>query len=67
MDAELACIACNVKRTLLSVTPVRNRHEMRSFECPECRTILKLMVARRKPRLFAEGMLDRPVAVAAGR
>jgi hypothetical protein len=65
MDAELACIACNVKRTLISVMPVRNRHEMLSFECPRCRSILRL-VARRKPRLFAEGVLDRPVTVAAG-
>jgi hypothetical protein len=41
---EPQCIACNVKRTLICVTRVANRHEMRSFECPKCSTIFRLVV-----------------------
>ena len=54
MDAEPKCIACDVKRSLISVMPVRNRHEMLSYECPNCRSIFRL-VTRRKRRLLAEG------------
>jgi hypothetical protein len=44
MDVEPECIACHVKRTLICITPVANRHEMRSFECPKCSTVFRLVV-----------------------
>jgi predicted RNA-binding Zn-ribbon protein involved in translation (DUF1610 family) len=53
MNAESNCIVCDVKRTLTSVTPVKNRHEMLSFECPRCGSVFRL-VARRERRLLAE-------------
>ena len=34
MDAELECIACNVKRIVIGVMPVARGYEMRSLECP---------------------------------
>jgi hypothetical protein len=49
MDAEPHCIACNLKRTLIGVSPAANRHEMQSFECPKCHTILTLVVEREPP------------------
>jgi hypothetical protein len=51
MDAEPNCIACNLKRTLISVSPTANRHEMQCFECPKCHTILTLVVEREPPRV----------------
>jgi hypothetical protein len=55
MDAEPNCIACNVKRTLTGVVPVKGRHEMLSFECPKCRSIFRLVV-QREPRPLAQGV-----------
>jgi hypothetical protein len=49
MDAAPHCIACNVKRTLISISPAPNRHEMRSFECHKCRTVLRLVAALPEP------------------
>ena len=53
MDAEPHCLDCDAKRTLIGVMPVKNRHEMLSFECPKCRSIFRL-VTRREPRLLAD-------------
>jgi hypothetical protein len=64
MDVEPYCIACNVTRTLISVLPVKNRHEMRSFECPQCRSLFRLVI-RREPHPFAEEVTGRSFAVAA--
>jgi hypothetical protein len=65
MSAEPICIACNVERMLISVTPVRNRHEMLNYECPKCRNVFRL-VARREPREFAEAVAGRPAFAATG-
>jgi predicted RNA-binding Zn-ribbon protein involved in translation (DUF1610 family) len=65
MNAEPICIACNVKRTLASVTPVRNRHEMQSFECPNCGSLFRFVV-RRERRPLADEASGRPLEVAAG-
>ncbi len=63
MDVEPNCIACNVARTLISVSPVKNRHEMRSLECPECRSVFRLVV-RREPRPIVDEV-SRPLIAAA--
>jgi hypothetical protein len=48
------CSACNVERTLTAVEPLVKGHDIRSFECPVCQTILRLVV-RRDPTLLKEG------------
>src|ERR1700730_12026544 len=51
MNAELECIACNVKRVVIQVTLVARGYEMRSLECPECSNLLRLVVRHRRPVL----------------
>jgi predicted RNA-binding Zn-ribbon protein involved in translation (DUF1610 family) len=63
MDVEPNCIACNVTRTLIGVLLVKNRHEMRSFECPQCGSLFRLVV-RCEPRPIADEA-GRSLAVAA--
>jgi hypothetical protein len=40
---------CDVKRIFKSIAPVANRHEMRSFECPKCHSVFRLVVALPEP------------------
>ena len=40
------CITCNSERTLISIKPVRNQHDMRQYECPRCRNIFSLVMER---------------------
>jgi hypothetical protein len=61
MEDQPECIACHVKRTLISVTPVANRHEMRSFGCPECSTVFRLVVGC-EPRIRIIAGSDRSAA-----
>jgi hypothetical protein len=49
MNAELECIACNVKRVVIQVTLVARGYEMRSLECPQCSNLLRLLVRHRRP------------------
>lgn len=65
MSAEPICIACNVERKLTDITPVRNRHDMLSYECPQCLSIFRLVV-RRERRKLPEQISARPVSAAAG-
>jgi hypothetical protein len=46
MAAAPQCITCNLQRTLISVQPGRNRHDVRSYECPGCKDIFRLVVER---------------------
>jgi hypothetical protein len=64
MSAEPICIACDVERKLTDVTPVRNRHEMLSYQCPKCQSIFRLVV-RRERRKPAETNPARPRLAAA--
>ena len=43
MDAESECSNCNVARILKAVTPVARRCRMRSFECPKCRSVFRIV------------------------
>lgn len=54
MTVEPICITCNVKRALTSVVPVRNRHEMQSFECPNCGSLFRFVVRRERHPLADE-------------
>ncbi|MGA9091777.1 MAG: hypothetical protein WB420_22040 [Bradyrhizobium sp.] len=64
MTAEPICIVCNVERKLTEITPVRNRHEMLNYECPQCRSIFRLVV-RRERREPAETSPGPPALAAA--
>jgi hypothetical protein len=48
MDTELKCVACDVIRAVIQVTPVARGYEMRSLECPQCGSLFKLVL--RNPR-----------------
>jgi hypothetical protein len=60
MYAEPICIACDIERKLTDITPVRNRHDMLSYECPQCLSIFRLVV-RRERREPAEPNPGRPM------
>ena len=45
------CTECNVLREAIDAEPVAQRYEIRSYECPACKSILKL-VERTEPTLF---------------
>ena len=47
-DAESECIACNVKRIVIAVTPVARGYEMRSLECPQCSNLFRIIVRQRR-------------------
>lgn len=38
-----ACYVCSVSRILRDVSPVVPGYEIRSFECPKCWTVLRLV------------------------
>jgi hypothetical protein len=61
VDAESECSNCNVARTLITVTPFARRCQMRSFECPKCRSVLRIVAFGRR---FAEAekAIDRALA-----
>ncbi len=46
MAAAPICMTCNLERTLVSIQPTRNRHDVRRFECPKCRSTFRLVVQR---------------------
>ena len=46
MTAAPICITCNLERTLVSIQPTRNRHDVRQYECPKCRSAFRLVVQR---------------------
>jgi hypothetical protein len=46
MVAAPQCITCDLERTLISIQPGRNRHDVRSYECPDCKDIFRLVVPR---------------------
>lgn len=46
MIAAPICVTCNLERTLVSIQPTRNRHDVRQYECPKCRSTFRLVVQR---------------------
>ena len=40
------CMTCDLERILVSIQPGRNRHDVRSYECPGCRDTFRLVVER---------------------
>ena len=58
------CINCNLERTLVSIKPTRNRHDMRQYECPKCRSAFRLVVPR--PSLESDDVVFDTPALRAG-
>ena len=46
MAAAPICMTCNLERTLISIKPGRNRHDVRAYECTNCRDVFRLVVQR---------------------
>jgi transposase-like protein len=59
MTAAPICMTCNLERTLVSIQPTRNRHDVRRYECPKCRSAFRLVVER-KPLDSDELVFDFP-------
>jgi transposase-like protein len=59
MAAAPICITCNLERTLVSIQPTRNRHDVRQYECPKCRSTFRLVV-QRAPEESDDMALDNP-------
>jgi hypothetical protein len=41
------CVACGVERHAIAIEPVNAKYEIRSDECPKCKTVVRLVNARR--------------------
>jgi transcription initiation factor IIE alpha subunit len=48
VDAESECSNCNVARIFKTVTPLARKCQMRSFECPKCGSVLKIVAFGRR-------------------
>ena len=46
MAAAPICMICNCERTLISIRPAKNRHDMLQYECPNCRNVFRLVMQR---------------------
>jgi hypothetical protein len=42
------CMSCNLERTLISIKPGRNRHNVRAYECSGCHDVFRLVVQRER-------------------
>jgi DNA-binding NarL/FixJ family response regulator len=47
MIASPLCVACGVERHAIAIELVTARYEIRSHECPNCKTVVRLVNARR--------------------
>jgi hypothetical protein len=47
MTAGPMCVAYGVERHAIAIEPVNARYEIRSDECPRCKTVVRLVNARR--------------------
>ena len=47
-DASI-CGSCNVERKPIRVTPVARGYELRVLKCPECTSILRLVIRHPRP------------------
>jgi hypothetical protein len=61
------CVTCNLERSLISIKPVKNRHEMLQYECASCRDIFCLVTERAplEPEDLVDITFDRPALQAA--
>ena len=43
------CCSCQVERAVREVTPVIRGYAMKALECPQCKSVLRLVVRHRWP------------------
>ena len=41
-DTRSVCLTCDCERRFISAEPVRRGYEISNYECPRCKTILRL-------------------------
>lgn len=58
------CITCNLERTLVSIQPTPNRHDVRKYECPKCRSAFRLVMPR--PSLESDELVFESPALQTG-
>jgi hypothetical protein len=66
MSAAPICITCNLERTLISIKPAKNRHDMLQYECANCGNIFRL-VMQREPLAPDDLVFEEPAGQAATR
>jgi hypothetical protein len=64
MAAAPVCMSCNLERTLISIKPANNRHDMLQYECPNCKNVFRL-VMQRAPVELDDVVFDGPALQAA--
>ena len=52
-------MTCNLERILVGIQPTRNRHDVRQYECPGCKSVFRLVV-QRAPLDSDEVVFDAP-------
>jgi hypothetical protein len=40
------CFACRIERVTIALKPIARRYDVRSVECPSCKSVLRLVEAR---------------------
>ncbi len=66
MPAAPICTTCNLERMLISIKPGRNRHDVRAYECSNCRDVFRLVVER-EPLEADDLVFDSPARSASAR
>jgi hypothetical protein len=66
MSAAPICITCNLERTLISIKPAKNRHDVLQYECANCGNIFRL-VMQREPLALDDLVFEEPAGQAATR
>lgn len=51
MSEESRCFACEIKRHLIEVAPIVDGYDLRSFKCPRCGSMMRLVVPRTVERI----------------
>ena len=58
------CITCNLERTLVSIQPAQNGHDVRRYECPTCKSAFRLVLQR--PSLESDELVFESPALQTG-
>jgi predicted RNA-binding Zn-ribbon protein involved in translation (DUF1610 family) len=51
----LRCTSCDGARRPLAVEPIADGYEITSYECPNCKTVVRLVEARKEPTRSCQG------------
>ena len=67
MAAAPICLTCNLERVLVSIQPTRNRHDVRRYGCPKCRSAFRIVMQRAPLDFDEEVVFDVPPLMAGAR